>query len=200
MGADLSTARLGRPARTVVVRCPWRSPAVQLAPVLVILSLIGCGGSAVNGHNQTNSSPLTVSSPDLTGGTFPREFTCDGANRRPAYGGARRHPAPGSWPSSCSTRRAGRHLHPLAGLRDPSRHHEPGSRAGRHGRRRQRLRSARLRRPVPAARRRASLPLRSPRLDTWLGLAAGARRSDLESRISGHVLARGDLVATYRRA
>ena len=37
-------------------------------------------------------------------------------------------------------------------------------------------------------------------LDTWLGLAAGARRSDLDSRVSGHVLGRGELVATYRRA
>src|SRR5207248_8031307 len=27
--------------------------------------------------------PLTVTSPDLAGGTFPREFTCDGANRPP---------------------------------------------------------------------------------------------------------------------
>src|SRR6266704_6724109 len=37
-------------------------------------------------------------------------------------------------------------------------------------------------------------------LDTWLGLEAGARRSDLDSRISGHGLGRGELVATYRRA
>ncbi len=37
-------------------------------------------------------------------------------------------------------------------------------------------------------------------LDTQLGLAAGARRPDLDSRISGHVLGRGELVATYRRA
>jgi Raf kinase inhibitor-like YbhB/YbcL family protein len=37
-------------------------------------------------------------------------------------------------------------------------------------------------------------------LDTRLGLAAGARRPDLESRISGHVLARGELVAIYQRA
>ena len=36
-------------------------------------------------------------------------------------------------------------------------------------------------------------------LDTRLGLAAGARRSGLEARISGHVLARGELVATYQR-
>jgi phosphatidylethanolamine-binding protein (PEBP) family uncharacterized protein len=37
-------------------------------------------------------------------------------------------------------------------------------------------------------------------LDTGLGLAAGARRSHLESRISGHVLGKGELVATYQRA
>ncbi len=37
-------------------------------------------------------------------------------------------------------------------------------------------------------------------LDTGLGLAAGARRSDLESRISGHVLGKGELVAAYQRA
>jgi hypothetical protein len=37
-------------------------------------------------------------------------------------------------------------------------------------------------------------------LDTRLGLAAGATRSDLDSRVSGHVLASGELVANYQRA
>jgi len=37
-------------------------------------------------------------------------------------------------------------------------------------------------------------------LDTRLGLAAGATRPNLESRISGHVLATGELVAAYQRA
>ena len=37
----------------------------------------------MNGPGQGNPSPLTVTSPDLAGGTFPREFTCDGANRPP---------------------------------------------------------------------------------------------------------------------
>ena len=37
----------------------------------------------MNGSSQGNPSPLTVTSPDLAGGTFPREFTCDGANRLP---------------------------------------------------------------------------------------------------------------------
>ena len=37
----------------------------------------------MNGPGQGDLSPLTVTSPDLAGGTFPREFTCDGANRLP---------------------------------------------------------------------------------------------------------------------
>ena len=37
-------------------------------------------------------------------------------------------------------------------------------------------------------------------LDTRLGLAAAAARPDLESRIRGHVLATGELVATHQRA
>ncbi len=56
---------------------------MQLAPVLVILSLIGCGGPEVDDPSQAHSSLLTVSSPDFAVGAFPREFTCDGANRRP---------------------------------------------------------------------------------------------------------------------
>src|SRR5215469_12481638 len=47
-----------------------------------MLPLIGCGGRSVNGPNPGNSQ-LTVFSPDLPKGTFPREFTCDGANRLP---------------------------------------------------------------------------------------------------------------------
>ena len=37
----------------------------------------------MNRPGQGNPSPLTVTSPDLARGTFPREFTCDGANRPP---------------------------------------------------------------------------------------------------------------------
>ena len=37
----------------------------------------------MNGLNKGISCPLTVASPDLPVGTFPREFTCDGADRLP---------------------------------------------------------------------------------------------------------------------
>ena len=42
--------------------------------------------------------------------------------------------------------------------------------------------------------------LRHPGIKAFqLGLAAGATRPDLESRMRGHVLGRGELVATYPR-
>lgn len=37
----------------------------------------------MNAPRGEDFSSLTVSSPDLPGGTFPRAFTCDGANRLP---------------------------------------------------------------------------------------------------------------------
>jgi Raf kinase inhibitor-like YbhB/YbcL family protein len=37
-------------------------------------------------------------------------------------------------------------------------------------------------------------------LDARLGLAAGVARPDLDSHVSGHVLAKGELVAAYQRA
>jgi phosphatidylethanolamine-binding protein (PEBP) family uncharacterized protein len=40
----------------------------------------------VNGPDPGDPSQLTVSSLDLPAGTVPREFTCDGANRRPRLG------------------------------------------------------------------------------------------------------------------
>lgn len=36
-------------------------------------------------------------------------------------------------------------------------------------------------------------------LDSALGLSAGLSRTDLDSKMSGHVVARGELVATYQR-
>jgi Raf kinase inhibitor-like YbhB/YbcL family protein len=36
-------------------------------------------------------------------------------------------------------------------------------------------------------------------LDTRLGLPAGARRTELESRAKGHLIGRGEVIATYRR-
>jgi Phosphatidylethanolamine-binding protein len=72
-----------RPARLCTgLPSSLRSPA-RCAWAILSLLLIGCGGPAVNGPGQGNPVLLTVTSPDLAGGTFPRKFTCDGANRPP---------------------------------------------------------------------------------------------------------------------
>jgi Raf kinase inhibitor-like YbhB/YbcL family protein len=168
---------------------------------LVIFSLIGCGGSAVNGLNDGSSSPLTVTSPDLAGGTFPREFTCDGANRRPhlqwstppsgtrelviemldpdAPGGTFTHWLVYGIPPGISS---------LAAV--PAGVAEGVNDFGRRG----------YGGPCPPRGPMHHYHFVVLALDTRLDLAAGATRSDLESRISGHVLARGELVATYQRA
>lgn len=48
-----------------------------------MLPLTRYGGSTGNRPTPGNPSSLPVSSPGLPAGTFPREFTCDGANRPP---------------------------------------------------------------------------------------------------------------------
>jgi len=165
------------------------------------LTLTGCGGSAVNGPDQQNSSSLTVSSPDLPGGTFPREFTCDGANRTPrlrwsppppgtkelvielfdpdAPGGTFTHWLVYGIPPTVSS---------LAGA--PAGAAEGVNGFGRRG----------YGGPCPPRGAAHHYHFVVLALGTRLGLAAGATRSELESRLSGHVLARGQLVATYQRA
>jgi Raf kinase inhibitor-like YbhB/YbcL family protein len=149
---------------------------------------------------SNNSSPLTVSSPDLTGGTFPREFTCDGANRRPRLQWST--PPPGTRELAIELldpdAPGGTFTHWLAygippGITSlaavPAGTAEGVNDFGRRG----------YGGPCPprGAHHHHFVVLA---LDTRLGLAAGATRRDLESRMRGHVLGRGDLVATYRRA
>jgi hypothetical protein len=88
-----------RPAGPAACPGPRWTPVMRLARYLFVLSLMGCGGPAMNAPSHEDSSPLTVSSPDLPGGTFPR--ACSPATAptgSPAWSGARRQLAPGSWP------------------------------------------------------------------------------------------------------
>lgn len=198
----MRTARPGRLAPTLA----WRRPGgvvlrCALGLIVCLLPLIGCGGSTVNRPSQGNSAPLTVSSPDLPRDMFPREFSCDGANRLPqlqwsappsgtqevaielldpdAPGGTFTHWLVfGLSPSSTS----------LAAV--PASAAEGVNDFGRRG----------YGGPCPPRGPAHHYHFVVLALDTRLGLAAGATRSDLESRASGHVLAKGELVATYQRA
>jgi Raf kinase inhibitor-like YbhB/YbcL family protein len=174
---------------------------MRSAPVLVILSLIGCGGSAGSSPGQGHPSPIAVSSPDLAAGAFPSEFTCDGANRRPRL--------QWSTPPSCTRELAVEMLDPeapggtfahwlvygiLPGISSmaaaPAGPAEGVNGFGRRG----------YGGPCPPRGAVHHYHVVVLPLDTQVGVAAGASRSDLESRISGHVLARGELVAIYQRA
>ncbi len=155
----------------------------------------------MNDTIRRDPAPLTVSSPDLPGGRFPREFTCDGANRLPrlewsalppgtrelaielldpdAPGGTFTHWLAYGIPPAISS---------LAGL--PAGAREGVNDFGRRG----------YGGPCPPRGAAHHYHFVVHALDTRLGLAAGATRSALESRLTGHVLGKGELVATYQRA
>ena len=173
---------LGEGAVGAVCSCGWRSP-------------VSGAGKATGTMDPLRSQVLTFP------GAHSRAFTGDGANRLPRL--------EWSTPPAGTQELAIEMLDPnvpggtfthwlVYGLRPglSSLTAVPADAA----RRRQRLRPARRRGPGPprgAAHRYHFVVLA---LDTRLGLAAGATRSDLDSRTSGHVLGRGGLVATYRRA
>jgi Raf kinase inhibitor-like YbhB/YbcL family protein len=155
----------------------------------------------VNGPKPANPSSLTVSSPDLPAGTFPRDFTCDGANRLPRLEWST--PPPGTRelaiemldpdaPGGTFTHWLLYGLPPgISSLEAvPATAAEGVNDFGRRG----------YGDPCPPRGAAHHYHLVVLALDTLLGLAAGAARTELDSRIRGHVLATGELVATYQRA
>ena len=147
-------------------------------------------------------APLTVTSPDLAAGSFPRELTCDGANRMPrlewspppagtqelavemldpdAPGGTFTHWLVYSIPPEASRLGPSLPAGVLEGMNDFG---TPGYGG-----------------PCPPRGSTHHYQLVVLALDTRLGLPAGAKRFELQSRAKGHVIGKAELVATYRRA
>ena len=156
----------------------------------------------MNSSEQPHAAPLAVTSPDLATGSVPREFTCDGANRVPrlewgsrptgtqelvievldpdAPGGTFTHWLAYGIPAEASS----------LGPSLPARVVEGTNDFGRRG----------YGGPCPSRGSAHHYHFIVLALDTRLGLPAGVKRSELESRVKGHVIGRGELVAAYRRA
>ena len=155
----------------------------------------------MNSPSERGSVPLTVSSPGLQAGRFPREFTCDGANRLPRLQWST--PPPGTQELAIELLDPdapdGTFTHWLVYGLPPAMSSLPAVPAnapegvndfGRRG----------YGGPCPPRGAAHHYHFVVLALDARLDLAAGATRTALESRISGHVLGRGELVATYQRA
>jgi Raf kinase inhibitor-like YbhB/YbcL family protein len=155
----------------------------------------------VNDPNRASPSSLTVSSPDLPAGTIPREFTCDGANRRPRLQWSAPPPgaqelaiemldpdAPGGTFTHWLVYGLPPGLSSLAAV--PAGAAEGVNDFGRRG----------YGGPCPPRGPAHHYHFVVLALDTRLGLPPGAARPDVDSRLTGHVLAQGELVATYQRA
>lgn len=156
----------------------------------------------MNSSERPSAAPLTVVSPDLAAGSVPREFTCDGANRMPrlewsspptgtqelavemldpdAPGGTFTHWLAYGIPVEASSLGPPLPARVLEGMNDFGKRGYGG--------------------PCPPRGTAHHYHFIVLALDTRLGLPAGVKRSELESRVKSHVIGRGELVATYQRA
>ena len=154
----------------------------------------------MNDPGHEASSPLTVTSPDPTGGAFLREFTCDGANRRPRLEWST--PPPGTLELAIEMldpdAPGGTFTHWLAYRIPPGTSSLAAVPAGAAEGVNDSAGAATVARARRAAPRTTTISWSWRWTPGW-GLAAGATRPELESRMRGHVLGRGELVASYQR-
>jgi Raf kinase inhibitor-like YbhB/YbcL family protein len=167
------------PAAIALAACVWLS---------------GCGSSVTN---VFPANSLTVGSSDV-GATFPRQFTCDGADAIPNVHWSM---APGAKEMVIEMTDpdapGGTFTHWLEyGLPADT----PGSQLVRGGKAgRNSFGTIAYRGPCPPPGPPHHYHLRVFALDRALNAPAGIDRADLDARMSGHVIATGELVATYQR-
>jgi Raf kinase inhibitor-like YbhB/YbcL family protein len=172
-------------------------------PFVALVMLAACGGGGQAIPTKSSSPPaaighFTVSSPDLPG-LVPRQFTCDGGNHVPrlqwtsypvkewalemvdpdAPGGSFVHWVVYAIPAGITS----------VGAQPPA-----GALEGKNSRG-----QAGYTGPCPPPGPAHHYHFVVFGLDAALGLGAGLSRSELDAKMSGHVVATGELVATYQR-
>ena len=170
--------------------------------VLLAASLAGCHGYGPSVEREGPDS-LGLTSPDLGGGRFPTDFTCDGVNTSPAL---RWNTPPAGTKSLAlilSDRRFGSFVHWVLYDLPPETTSLPtsvptsgqlpnGARQGQND-----FSKIGYRGPCPPRHRDHHYAFTLFALDTKLNLPAGATRAQLDDAMNGHVLARGVFTAEF---
>jgi Raf kinase inhibitor-like YbhB/YbcL family protein len=177
--------------------------SVALLALALLVAVAACGGSTAAPSPKPALSSgvahITVSSPDLPG-RIPMQFTCDGAGTAPRI----------QWTSAQAKEWALEVLDPDApgatfvhwlvydlpgAASSVGPELPPGAVQGRNSRGQNAYTP-----PCPPLGPVHHYHFVVSALDATLGLSAGASRSELEAKMRGHVVAQGELVATYQRA
>jgi len=181
----------------------------NLFGVVAILAMasaisVGCHGSTVLGQGKPD---LQLTSPSFANGEIPKKFTCDGDDASPQLEWVAPPAATQSFALTIVDYDApvGSFVHWLLydlppetrGLPEgvPKQGQQPdGSRQGRND-----FDKIGYGGPCPPGGSSHRYTFSLYALDSKLNLAPGATRSQLEDAVKGHILARGQLIARYKR-
>ena len=181
-----------------------RASAFATALLLAVAIFSGCHGSTVLGQGKPD---LQLASPSFANGEIPKKFTCDGDDTSPQLEWVAPPAATQSFALTVVDHDApvGAFVHwvlydlppETRGLPEgvPKQDQLPdGSRQGRND-----FDKIGYGGPCPPGGSSHRYTFSLYALDSKLNRAPGATRSQLEAAVKGHILARGQLIARYKR-
>ena len=181
-----------------------RASALATALLLAATVFPGCHGSTVLGQGKPD---LQLNSPSIANGQIPQKFTCDGADTSPQLEWDAPPAATKSFALTVVDYDApvGSFVHWTLYDLPPEARSLPGgvptqaqlpdgSRQGQND-----FDKVGYGGPCPPEGSSHRYTFSLYALDSKLNLASGATRTQLEAAVKGHILARGQLVARYKR-
>jgi Raf kinase inhibitor-like YbhB/YbcL family protein len=181
-----------------------RASALATALLLAATLFPGCHGSTVLGQGKPD---LQLTSPSIANGQIPQKFTCDGADTSPQLEWVAPPAATQSFALTVVDHDApvGSFVHWVLYDVPPETRSLPegvpkqdqlpdGSRQGRND-----FDKIGYGGPCPPGGSSHRYTFSLYALDSKLNLASGASRTQLEAAVKGHILARGQLIARYKR-